>query len=225
MKLLVIEDEADLLTEITLYMTEQGFLCETATTYQEAEDKLSAYEYEAIILDIGLPGGSGLDLLRDLKKHSPQSGILIVSAKDSLRDKLTGLDTGADDYITKPFYLEELNSRLNALLRRKNFNGDHCITIGELTIDTRSKTASVKGQSLTLTPKEYALLQYLMINKNRVLSKQAIAEHLWGDDYDMADNYHFVYVHINNLRKKIQTASGQDYIRSIYGMGYKFSEI
>jgi len=225
MKLLIIEDERDLLSEIVLYMTEQGFLCETATTYSEAEDKLSAYEYEAIILDIGLPGSSGLDLLQELKAHSTESGILIVSAKDSLRDKLTGLDMGADDYITKPFYLEELNSRINALLRRKNFNGSTSITAGELTIDTKAKTAMINGNILQLTLKEYALLQYFMINKNRVLSKQAIAEHLWGDDYDMADNYHFVYVHINNLRKKIQAAGGADYIRSIYGMGYKFSEI
>ncbi|MET6997740.1 response regulator transcription factor [Chitinophaga defluvii] len=225
MKLLIIEDEPDLLAEIVLYMTEQGFLCETAITYSEAEDKLHAYEYEVIILDIGLPGGSGLDLLLELKAHHPESGILIISAKDSLRDKLTGLDMGADDYITKPFYLEELNSRINALLRRKNFNGNTSITLGVLTIDTKAKTAFVNENTLSLTLKEYALLQYFVINKNRVLSKQAIAEHLWGDDYDMADNYHFVYVHINNLRKKIQAAGGPDYIHSIYGMGYKFAEI
>jgi DNA-binding response OmpR family regulator len=148
--------------------------------------------------------------------------VLIISAKDSLRDKLAGLDLGADDYITKPFYLEELNSRINALLRRKNFNGSDVMKLGEIIVDTRAKVVSVNHKPLQLTPKEYELLLYFIVNKNRVLSKQAIAEHLWGDHYDMADNYHFVYVHTNNLKKKVGALTPTDYIKSVYGMGYKF---
>jgi DNA-binding response OmpR family regulator len=223
MKILIVEDELPLLEEISGYLSGQGFLCEQATTYLTAEDKLTMYEYAAVLLDITLPGGTGLDLLRQLKSKYPATGVLIISAKNSLDDKLTGLDLGADDYLTKPFHLAELNARVHALLRRNNFGGSDILRFHEISIDTRAKTAACNHKEIDLTRKEYELLLYFAVNKGRVLSKQAIAEHLWGDRYDMADSYDFVYVHINNLRKKLLAAKSPDYIRTIYGMGYKFS--
>lgn len=223
MKILIIEDEQALLTELKQFLEEQDFLCETAATYSDAEDKLAFYEYDAIVLDITLPGGSGLDLLRKLKKENPETGVLIISARDSLDDKLQGLDLGADDYITKPFHFAELNARIHALLRRRNFQGRETMDFHEISVDIQARQVHVNGQPVELTRKEYALLIYFLINKNRVLSKQAIAEHLWGDHYDLADRLEFIYVHINNLRKKLQASGSPDYIKTIYGMGYKFT--
>ncbi len=223
MKILIVEDETDLRTEIKSFLSERDYLCEEADTYMKAEDKLSLYRYDVIILDIGLPDGNGLTLLKELKKNRPNAAVLIISARNALDDKITGLDLGADDYLTKPFHLSELNARLHALIRRRNFNGTHSITVGDLTIDTDSRIAFVKNQPLDLTRKEYELLLYFMINKNRVVSKRSIAEHLWGDDYDMAESYDFIYVHINNLRKKLGKAGVADPFNTVYGLGYKFS--
>jgi len=224
MKLLIIEDEAILLGEIESYMAEQGFLCEHAASYAAAEEKIALYQYDAVILDITLPDGNGLQLLQQLKRRHSEAGVLIVSAKDSLHDKLTGLNLGADDYITKPFHIEELNARINALIRRKSYYGNNVMLVDDdLQIDTTAKVASVKGQELTLTKKEYELLLYLVVNRRRMLSHQSIAEHLWGDNYDMTDNYNFVYLQIKNLRKKLTSATGHDYIKTVYGMGYKWA--
>lgn len=222
MKLLLVEDEPLLLEEMESYLTEQGYRCEKATTFEEGEDKIALYQYDAIVLDITLPDGTGLQLLDLLKKQKKDTGILIVSAKDSLRDKLTGLEMGADDYITKPFHLEELNARINALLRRKSFNGHNDIVIDDLVIDTAAQEVKWQNNIVSLTKKEYELLLYFIVNKNRVVSRQSIAEHLWGDHYDMADNYDTVYVHTMNLRKKLSTHTGMDYIKTVYGVGYKF---
>ncbi|SFD11685.1 DNA-binding response regulator, OmpR family, contains REC and winged-helix (wHTH) domain [Chitinophaga sp. CF118] len=224
MKLLLVEDEPLLLEEMENYLTEQGYLCEKASTFKEGEDKINLYDYDAIILDINLPGGTGLQLLKLLKNQHRDTGILIVSAKDSLTDKLTGLEMGADDYLTKPFHLEELNARINALLRRKSFNGHSKIVIDHLEIDTAAHEVRGKNEIINLTKKEYQLLLYFIINKNRVVSKQSIAEHLWGDHYDMVDNYDIVYVHTMNLRKKITASTGTDYIKTVYGIGYKFTQ-
>lgn len=223
MKLLIVEDEPFLLNDMESYLAEQGYLCETAIDFAEGEDKLLLYEYDAIILDVGLPGGSGLKLLELLKKQQKDAGVLIVSAKDSLQDKLAGLEMGADDYITKPFHMEELNARINALLRRKNFSGHKTITIDGLYVDTVAAEVKWEDTVINLTKKEYELLLYLIVNKNRVVSKQSIAGHLWGDDYDTVDNYHTVYVHTRNLRNKINVLSGYDFIKTVYGMGYKFT--
>jgi DNA-binding response OmpR family regulator len=222
MKLLLVEDEPLLLEEMESYLTEQGYRCEKATNFEEGEDKILLHEYDAIVLDITLPGGNGLKLLELLKKKHKDAGVLIVSAKDSLTDKLTGLELGADDYITKPFHLEELNARVNALLRRKSFSGHDRILIEDLVIDTAAQEVRWKDSIIALTKKEYELLLYFIVNKNRVVSKQSIAEHLWGDHYDMADNYDTVYVHTMNLRKKITAFTDTDYIKTVYGMGYKF---
>jgi DNA-binding response OmpR family regulator len=223
MKLLVIEDEKELSDSICAYLDTESFRCETAYDFATAIEKVSLYDYTCIILDINLPGGSGLDILKELKANHKSDGVLIISARNSVGDKVYGLKTGADDYLTKPFHLPELGARVGAIIRRKSFDGKNTITINELTLDLASKTAMVKGKAMDLTRKEYELLLYFTGNKNKVISKGAIAEHLWGDDMDLADNYDFLYTHIKNLRKKLLQAGCPDYIKSIYGMGYKFS--
>ncbi|WP_299778930.1 response regulator transcription factor [uncultured Formosa sp.] len=223
MKYLIAEDEVDLRQSIVDYLERDGNICEIASDFFEAEEKVSLYDYDIIILDINLKTGSGIDVLKSLKKDKKRAGVIIISANNSLTDKLEGLDLGADDYITKPFHLAELNSRINAVLRRGKFGGDESITFNEISLDTKSKTATINGKAMALTRKEYELLLFFISNKGRVLSKEIIAEHLWGDNSDLLDNFDFIYVHINNLRKKL-TAQGAKYIKTAYGTGYKFLE-
>ena len=221
MKLLIIEDEVSLNQSIVEFLTTAGYLCESVNTYKEALEKIEYHTYDCIVLDIMLPGGSGLELLRYLKQDKKNEGVIIISAKGALEDKIEGLQIGADDYLTKPFHLSELSVRISAIIRRKNFNGQSVITVGDIHIDTIGKTVVVKQQNVELTQKEYQLLLFLSINRNRVISKNAIAQHLWGDDMDFPANYDFIYSHIKNLRKKIITAGSEDCIKSIYGEGYK----
>ena len=223
MKYLIAEDEKDLQQAIVSYLNRDGNICEVASDYYEAIDKISIYDYDIIILDINLVSGSGLDVLKLLKKEKKSAGVIIISANNSLDDKLLGLDLGADDYITKPFHLAELNARITAVLRRGKFGGDEIIEFHEIKIDTKSRTAFINDKPITLTRKEYDLLLFFVSNKGRVLSKEIIAEHLWGDDSDLLDNFDFIYVHINNLRKKL-TAEGSKYLKTAYGTGYKFVE-
>lgn len=223
MKYLIAEDEIDLQQAIAQYLTRDGNICEVASDYHEASDKIYIYDYDVIILDINLISGSGLDILKILKKEKKSAGVIIISANNSLTDKLEGLDLGADDYITKPFHLAELNARINAVLRRGKYGGNELIEFNEIKIDTRSRTAYINGNAMALTKKEYDLLVFFVSNKGRVLSKEIIAEHLWGDNSDLLDNFDFIYVHINNLRKKL-TAEGAKYIKTAYGSGYKFIE-
>jgi DNA-binding response OmpR family regulator len=224
MKVLIIEDEKALSDSIFDYLNSEHFVCETAPDFPTALEKISLYDYACIILDITLPGGSGLELLRELKTSHKDDGVLIISARNSLDEKIHGLQSGADDYLTKPFHLSELAARVSAIIRRKSFDGKNSLTFDELHLDLREKTVQVKNRMLDLTRKEYDLLLYFISNKNKVISKGAIAEHLWGDNMDMADNYDFIYTHIKNLRKKIVQAGALDYIKSVYGMGYKFSD-
>jgi DNA-binding response OmpR family regulator len=170
-----------------------------------------------------LPGGSGLDLLKELKANQKTDGVIIISARNELDDKLSGLELGADDYLTKPFHLPELSARIAAIIRRKSLQGNNIIRFEELQVDVQAKTVSVLNKEIALTRKEYELLLYFLVNKNRVLSKNAIATHLWGDDADIIDNHDFIYTHVKNLRKKLIQHGAGDYIRSVYGMGYKFS--
>ena len=223
MKILIIEDEIELLVAISNFLTKENYICELAENYAKADDKLVIYEYDFILLDITLPDGNGLDLLKSIRKHQKEAGIIIISAKNSLDDKIHGLDLGADDYITKPFYLSELNSRIKAVLRRKQFDGTSILTYNEISLNTESKSVTINGHPIILTKKEYDLLLFFMINKNRVLTKEAIAEHLWEDNIDMSDTFDFIYTHLNNLRRKIRSAGGADYIKTLYGMGYKFT--
>jgi len=223
MKLLVVEDEPTLSADLREYLEEQGHVCEVALKYDDAHQKIHVYQYDCICIDITLPGGSGLDLIDELKEMHSEAGIIIISAKDSLDDRIEGLDLGADDYLTKPFYLSELNARINALFRRREFKGEREFSHGNITVYPGKKEVEVEGERLDLTGKEYDLLNYFITNAGRVLTKEAIAEHVWGDHYDMVDSFDFIYVHIRNLRKKIKQVNGEDPIKTIYGMGYKFT--
>ena len=204
------------------FLIEGGFICEIAKTKTEALEKLVSFKYDIILLDIMLPDGSGLDILNRIKSKNIDSGVLIISAKDSMEDKILGLDYGADDYITKPFFLPELNARIKSVYRRKKFDGENLIKFEEIEINPDTFETKINKKSIDLTRKEYELLVYFIANKNRVLTKQAIAEHLWGDFADSLDSHDFVYQHIKNLRKKITNSGGSDYLSTIYGMGYKF---
>ncbi|HXS35748.1 MAG TPA: response regulator transcription factor [Flavipsychrobacter sp.] len=221
MKILIVEDEPSLNKSMVEYLSSQQYLCESVSNFQDARDKVELHQYDCIVLDIMLPGGSGLQLLQVLKAANKMDGVIIISARNELDDKILGLQLGADDYLTKPFHLSELSVRIAAIIRRKSLQGNNLLRFEEITIDIQAKTIKVSNTEVILTRKEYELLVYFIINKNRVLSKNAIAEHLWGDNMDMADNYDFIYAHIKNLRKKLLQAGAGDYIHSIYGMGYK----
>ena len=223
MKILIAEDELSLQDSIVTYLERDGNVCEVASDFNEAQYKVALYEYDLVVLDINLVTGNGLDVLGHLKKVHKDTAVIIVSANSSLEDKLDGLNLGADDYLTKPFHLAELNSRIKAVMRRARFGGDETIVFNEIRIDTRSRQVAINNNQVALTKKEFDLLLFFVTNKNRVLSKEIIAEHLWGDHIDLADSLDFIYVHINNLRKKL-TREGAKYIRTAYGSGYKFIE-
>jgi DNA-binding response OmpR family regulator len=225
MKILIIEDEKGLRESIEEYFSEAGNICESAGDYETAMSKINLYRYDCILLDITLPGGSGIDILRGLKENNHPDGVLIISAKNSLDDRLEGLNIGADDYLVKPFHLSELKARVTAIIRRKSYNGSNILIFNELTIDLLAKEVKAGKTPVKLTRKEYALLLYFIANKGKVVSKNAIAEHLWGDGIDMADNFDFIYSHIKNIRKKLVEAGSNDYIHAAYGMGYKFGEV
>lgn len=223
MKILVVEDEQDLSQSICDYLAGEQFMCEQAFDFSTAMEKVSLYDYACIVLDITLPGGSGMDILKYLKKENKLDGVIIVSAKNAVDDKVQGLKTGADDYLTKPFHLMELGARVDAVIRRKAFEGKNVLRFDTLELDLNQKQVKVKDTVVDLTKKEYELLLYFISNKNKVVAKNAIAIHLWGDNFDIADNYDFIYTHIKNLRKKLEQGGAADYIKSVYGMGYKFS--
>lgn len=203
------------------FLTAAGYLCESVFAYKEALEKMDYHSYDCIVLDIMLPGGSGLDLLHYLKLDKKNDGVIIISARGALEDKIEGLQLGADDYLIKPFHLAELSVRIAAIIRRKSFNGQSLVTAGGIQIDTVSKSVTINSNPVDLTQKEFQLLLFLVVNRNRILSKNAIAQHLWGDQMDFPDNYDFIYSHIKNLRKKIVAAGGEDSIKSMYGEGYK----
>lgn len=223
MKLLIIEDERMLSRSIAEYLGREDYLCEHAYTCSEALGKIAAYEYDCILLDLMLPDGSGLDILRQLKKLAPQTGVIIVSAKDALDDKVEGLKMGADDYLPKPFHLPELSMRIFALMRRKKFASDNTLHAGRLTIDLPEHSVAVGNRNISLTKSEYELLLFLIQNRNRVVSKSAIAEHLSGDMADMLDDFNFIYAHIKNLKSKLADAGMTDCIKTLYGTGYKWN--
>lgn len=222
MKILIIEDERQLSDSIVRFLGQENYLCEQAFSYDEAGGKIEAYEYDCILLDLMLPGGSGLDLLRQIKARAIATGVIIVSAKDSPDDKVEGLRLGADDYIAKPFHLPELSMRVFALLRRKCFSASNVIECGGVAIDLPERRVAVDGVPVDLTKTEYELLLFLIENRRRVVSKSALAEHLSGDVADMMDDFNFVYAHIKNLKAKLAEAGLSDCIKTYYGAGYKW---
>lgn len=222
MKILIIEDERALSDSIVSYLSREEYLCEQAFSFNEAMEKVGVYDYDCILLDLMLPGGNGLDVLRKVKSESPETGVIIVSAKDSLDDKVDGLKIGADDYLTKPFHLPELSMRVYALIRRRCAGGSNMLRAGDLCVNLASHEVMVGSSVLELTKSEYDLLLFFMENKGRVVSKGAIAEHLSGDMADMMDNFSFVYAHIKNLKAKLYAVGITECIKTIYATGYKW---
>lgn len=224
MKILVIEDEREFSQNIVSYLSTDSYLCEQAYTFGEAIEKISLYSYDCILLDLSLPGGSGLRILDEIKVRDIDSGIIIISARSSLDDRIEGLKIGADDYLAKPFPLSELSIRIYALMRRRKFSHNNIMKSGDVEIDLLSKKVCVNSVEITLTKSEYELLLFLIGNRNRVVSKNAIAEHLSGDMADMLDSHNFVYAHIKNLKAKLNEVNSQNRIRTIYGTGYQWVE-
>ena len=224
MKILIIEDERELSRSIVTFLSSEKYLCEQAFTFNDAIEKIRLYEYDCILLDLMLPGGNGLDILREIKRQNNPAGVIIVSAKDSLDDKVNGLRIGADDYLPKPFHLPELSMRIYALIRRKQFTSTNSLESNGITINLLSKSVTIQDKPVTLTRTEYELLLFLIGNKNKVISKSALAEHLSGDMADMLDSHDFVYAHIKNLKAKLAEAGCKNCIKNVYGTGYKWHE-
>lgn len=224
MKILIIEDEKELSDNIVTFLSSENNLCEQAFTCADAKMKVNLYEYDCVILDLMLPDGNGLDLLRNIRNNHNQVGVIIVSAKDSINDKIIGLEVGADDYLSKPFSLPELKTRIYAIIRRKQFNTNNLMYSNGVTIDLLKKTVKVGPNIITLTRTEYELLLFLISNKNKVISKLSMAEHLTGEMADMLDNHNFVYTHIKNLKAKLAMNGCSECIKNIYGTGYKWVE-
>jgi DNA-binding response OmpR family regulator len=224
MNVLVIEDETDLAKGIKTFLEKDGFICTVANSLKKAKATMLINEYDCILLDIGLPDGNGLDILKLLKEKKADCGVIVISAKDSLDDKLKGLDLGADDYITKPFHLSELNSRLKSVLRRRKFSGNKEVLFSNLRIDTEAHKLFINNDEVDLTPKEFDILLHLVINHHRVISKNSLVAHLWGD-YTDVDSFDFLFTHLKNLRKKMEKAKANVEIKSVYAVGYQIVSI
>lgn len=221
MKLLVIEDEKQLQDSLKAILEKEMYVVDVASDFHAAMQKLFAFEYDCIILDIMLPFGSGLEILKVLKEKEKSGNVIIISAKDSLEDKINGLELGADDYLTKPFHNAELNARVKAVLRRKNLQGKNTIDLANVIMDFDQRTVKINDSKVDFNRKEFDILSYLIFNKNRLVTHVALAEHVWGDHIEDADNFDFIYSQIKNLRKKLQDANAGVKLRSVYGVGYK----
>jgi len=224
MKILIIEDEKALRDAIKQYLEYQGFVCETAEDFLAGKEKVSQFDYDCVVVDLGLPYGNGLDIVSAIREMESKAGIIIISAKNALDDKLKGLELGSDDYLTKPFHLSELNARINAIVRRRTFEGNKVIRFNEITLHPAAQQITVNNAPVDLTEKEYRLLEYFITNQKRVLTKAAIAEHVWGDEYVQAGDYDFIYSHIKNVRKKLLEAGSADYIKTVYRSGYRLTD-
>ncbi|MBC8344086.1 MAG: response regulator transcription factor [Bacteroidetes bacterium] len=224
MKILIIEDEVNLANSIEEYLEVEGHVCELAYNFGEAKEKIISHQYDCMVVDINLPDGSGLDLISYIKEQNISYGIIIISARNSLENRIEGLEIGADSYLTKPFHLAELNAQLKSINRRMNFGGTNDIVFNEIKLLPDEFKVFIHQKELILTRKEYDLLLFFISNKNKVITKTGLAEHLWGDYMDSADSFDFIYTHIKNLRKKLLSMGCSDYIKTVYRVGYKFEE-
>ncbi len=223
MRILLVEDEPDLAKSIQKYLDKENFLVDIAENIFKAEENINSFQYECALIDLMLPDGSGYDLIPIIKTNSVSCGIIIITAKNTLDDKIKGLDIGADDYITKPFHLAELNARIKSVIRRRNFLGTNKIAFDNLEIDIDKRELKINNNIIEMTKREFDILLFMISNKGRVITKESIVEHIWSNNSQMFDNFDFIYTHIKNLRKKIVENGGKDYIHSIYGIGYKFN--
>lgn len=221
MKILIIEDELPLLNSLKSFLMEERFTVETATNFSAALDKIAAYIYDCVLLDINLPDGSGLEILKQLKDASSPSNVIIISARNSTDDKIQGLDLGADDYLTKPFHLAELLARIKAVVRRKNFNGQNVLAYKSLSIDINERMAYVNQTPLTLSRKEFDILLFFVSNPERLVTKEVLAENVWGDNFDCVDNFEFIYAQVKNIRRRLKQANAGVSVQAVYGIGYK----
>ena len=225
MKILIVEDEIDLLSSLVSFSEKENYHYDIAKTYSEASERISLYDYDCILLDINLPDGNGLQLLETLKNVNKTDGVIILSARNSLDDKIKGLNLGADDYLTKPFHFPELNARIQAVIRRKKFDAPHRLSFANIEVDLQLHAVKVNNNTVNLTKKEFDILQHFIANKNRVVSKTALAEYIWGDHVDSVDSFDFLFVHIKNLKKKLKQVQASAEIKNIYGVGYQLQEI
>jgi DNA-binding response OmpR family regulator len=220
-KILIVEDEEALCNSILTYLSKETYLCTRAISFKEAEDRIYEMEFDIFVLDLNLPDGDGLDLLKIIRKKDYNPGVIILTARDSINERTRGLDLGADDYITKPFHIAELNSRIKSLIRRLKFEGSNEVVFDLINVNLAQKQVEINNQILDLTKTEYDVLLYFISNKERVITKESLVEYIWGDWMDAFDSLDFVYTHIRNLRKKIKEAGGKDYIQTVYGIGYR----
>jgi len=219
MKILIVEDEPQMLQNMQQSLEKEHYNVEAVSDFRSASEKIGVYNYDCILLDIGLPDGNGLELLKLLKKLNKDGGVIIVSAKDSLDDRLNGLDLGADDYLPKPFHMAELHARVKAVMRRRNFEGNKIVEVGNVVINLENRSVQIEGKEINFNRKEYDILMYLITNKSRLVTKAALAEHVWGDHIDQADSFDFIYSQMKNLRKKLENATIN--VEAVYGVGYK----
>ena len=224
MKLLIIEDDTSLREIMQRALTGEGYVVETASTYFDASDKIAGYSYDCIMLDIMLPDGNGLQLLKQIKESGKEERVIIISARDSLDDKIEGLDLGADDYLAKPFYMAELQARIKSVMRRGSGAVNNSMTAGNITLDLGSRRVNIDGHEVALLKKEFDILLYFMQRPGHIVDKAILAEAVWGDHIDMVDNFQFVYAQIKNLRKKLTEAGANINIKAVYGFGYKFTD-
>ncbi len=223
MKVLIVEDEPSLREIMTAFLEKERYVVECAGSFRSALIKISDYTYDCILLDIMLPDGNGLDLLRELRKKGAGSNVIILSAKDAVEDKVAGLELGADDYLAKPFHLSELNARIRNIIRRKDLHGDFSVVVGNVCINTSEFEVYVDDVKLELNRKEYDILSYFMARPNHLIDKTRMAESVWGDHIDQTDNFDFIYAQIKNLRKKMNEAGADIEIKAVYGLGYKLT--
>ena len=221
MKILVVEDEPEMKGVIKQFLEQENYMVEVADNFRSGLDKIISFDYDCILLDIMLPGGNGLDLLQELKKLGKADSVIIISAKDSLDDKIKGLDLGADDYLTKPFHIAELNARIKSVIRRKKSNGRPILEIENVQIFIEERYVLVNGKPMDLNRKEFDILLFMASNNRRVVSKSSIAENIWGDYIDQSNDFDFIYSQIKNLRKKLRISEAVIDINAVYGLGYK----
>jgi DNA-binding response OmpR family regulator len=223
MQILVVEDEDSLMESMVSYLEMEGFRCEQAGSYHAGLCSLDKHDYICMLIDLNLPDGDGLELVKMARKDHEDAGIIIISARSALEERVKGLELGADDYLVKPFHLSELVARIHSVVRRTRTQGEEILQFGVIRVMPDEKQCMVEGQPVDLTRKEMDLLLYLMANRNRVVTKESIADYLWGEYGGDYGSYDFVYTHLKNLRRKLVDSGCPDYIHNVYGVGYRFT--